>query len=372
MNYSTKFSILNRYYTLAAINFLTVILLILVLNIIVWLAIEIRDAFLSPPSRNLEVLQEVYPGMAKSDISLLLDETWKRPWQYEPWVGFKERPRSGRFVNVSDEGFRYSYIKNLRLDAHSINIWVFGGSTTFGYGVDDASTIPSHLQKHLSDLYPEKEINVFNFGRGYYYSTQEFALLVQLLGSNHIPLLAIFIDGLNEGQAAPHYSKEMSAMFDAYNYEHHKLINHFIMGNTSLMRVMRKLMSFVTPQTPQTPRKFLDPVKIYEEYLKNKKHITLLSREYNFSPYFFIQPVPGYRNNFHNHKFMSKNRPPNKQQQMNSKMQLLERTVDDQNSFSITGILENYRLQPFVDNVHYTSDVCDLIAAFIARKIQIP
>ena len=193
------------------------------LNTIAWLAIQVRDAFL--PSRNLEALQQVYPGMTKLDISLLLDETWNRPWQYEPWVGFKEIPRTGKFVNISDQGFRYSYIKNLKLDARGINIYVFGGSTTFGYSVDDASTIPSHLQKHLSARYPEKEINVFNFGRGYYYSTQEVALLIQLLTHNYKPTIAIFIDGLNEGLRVPEYSREMSMMFDAYNYEHHKLIN---------------------------------------------------------------------------------------------------------------------------------------------------
>ena len=59
-------------------------------------------------------------------------------------------------------------------------------------------------------------------------------------------------------------------------------------------------------------------------------------------------------------------------QHRKSQIQFLESTVNNQNSFSLTHLLENYRHQPFVDNVHYSSNVCDLIAADIAQKIKIP
>jgi len=356
----------GRLYSILATNLLTTALLVFLLNMMAFTALKIKYTFF--PSRSLTDLQIVYSNMSPSDIALLLEETWNRPWQYEPWLGFKERPRTGKFVNISNEGFRHSHIKNLRLDSKGINIYVFGGSTTFGYGVDDASTIPSHLQKHLSNLYPEKNINVFNFGRAYYYSTQELSMLLQLIRNRHVPAIAIFIHGLNEWQTEPHYTKEMSSIFEAYNYKQYKLFRGFI-EKSSLMHAVRKLKSYVVGQ-PE--KEYRDPIDIHKSYQKNKEITNILAEEFNFQTYFFIQPIPGYLNNFRNHMFMRANRPANWNQYMTSRIQLLEKTLDNKTSFSLTHLLEDYGHQPFVDEVHYTSKVCDLIAKNIAQKIKIP
>ena len=366
-----------RYYTKIAVYLLNTIFLFLILNMISWITIKFRDTFFPPFNDNL---LEVYQGMTISDISLLLEETWNRPYQYEPWIGFKERPRSGRFVNVSHEGFRHSYNKNLKLDSHGISIYVFGGSTTFGYGLDDTSMIPSHLQNYLTNVYPEMTINVFNFGRAYYYSTQELYLLLNLLWHNHIPDIAIFIDGLNEGQINPYYSKEMSIMFDAFNYSNNKLINITVdktVKNCSLMRLLRKLKYVVLKQASSNNREIVlefnpDPKSICTEYMKNKEIINLLSAKYGFSSYFFIQPVPGYRNNFSNHKFIPEDRPLDWNLGLKRQIELLDKTVDNENSFSLAGVLENYQSQPFVDEYHYTSKVCEKIAICIGQRIQVP
>jgi len=86
----------GRLYSIIAINILTIAALLFVLNTMVFTAIEVRDNLFPP--RSLTDLQVVYPGMDTSEIALLLEETWARPWQYEPWLGFKERPRTGKFV----------------------------------------------------------------------------------------------------------------------------------------------------------------------------------------------------------------------------------------------------------------------------------
>ena len=57
-------------------------------------------------------------------------------------------------------------------DDHDYNMFVFGGSTTFGYGVPDEQTIASHLQEVLSHQ-TAREVRVYNFGRGMYRSSQE-------------------------------------------------------------------------------------------------------------------------------------------------------------------------------------------------------
>jgi len=53
-------------------------------------------------------------------------------------------------------------------------------------------------------------------------------------------------------------------------------------------------------------------------------------------------------------------------------MERLDETVDGESSFSLTGILEDYPLQPFIDDFHYTSAVCQKIAVAIGDRIRIP
>jgi len=306
MKVSAVFSRLKRIYTFVAINLLSILVLMLVLNLIAFAALRIRDA-LSPP-RSVDGLREVYPGMDPSDIRLLLDETWKKPWQYEPWVGFRERPRSGKFVNISEEGFRHSHIRDLSLDSPGIRVYVFGGSTTFGYGLEDGATIPSHLQRYLTERYPDKLVNVFNFGRGYYYSAQEAALLLQLLMQERAPQVAIFIDGLNEDQSAPYYSAEMNHLFDAYNYSSNKLTALAaaeISDHNSLMRIARKLLRLAGPRETEPQGSALEPRDRRRQYLSARGIISALAKSRGFTSYFFIQPVPGYRNPFANHRQMS-------------------------------------------------------------------
>lgn len=358
----------GRLYSIIAINILSIAALLFVLNTMAFTAIEIRDNFF--PRWSLTDLQVVYPDMDPLEIALLLEETWDRPWRYEPWLGFKERPRTGKFVNISNEGFRHSHIKNLHLGSTEINIFVFGGSTTFGYGVDDGATIPSHLQKHLSNLHPNKKINIFNFGRGYYYSDQELVLLLQLIKNGHIPEISIFIDGLNEGQIEPHYTKEIASIFEAYNYNQYGLFIG-LLKKSSLMRVLRKLTSYLVDQ-PENKKELLRPIDILKGYQSNKGIIETLAEKFGFQTYFFIQPVPGYRNEFASHMFLTNDRKAKWNQRETLKMKLLEKTTDNLTSFNLTHLLENYEEQPFVDNVHYTSKVCNLIAENIAHKIKIP
>jgi hypothetical protein len=365
-----KFSYLSKYYKYLSIIFLNFILIFIILNLACFITIKIYHQY-HPyywPTDELTELQEVYPGMSLEDISGLLEESWKRPMIYSDWVGFKERPISGEFVNISPEGFRYSGNKSLTLNSEGKNIYVFGGSTTFGYGVDDNSTIAAHLQKFLSKAYPKKNINVFNFGRAYYYSSQELALLTHLIRKNKIPSIAIFIDGLNEGQKNPYFSHQMKKLFVAYNYEPWKRFKYFI-EKTSLFKILNifiygnKDFNLTRPLVSEK-----ESVRIYQT---NKKMINALAKKHKFKTYFFIQPVPGYKNKFENHKFMPDDINEERIEWETTKMKLLEITTEDKNSFDFTALLSGYEKQPFVDAVHYTEDVSRKLAKRISTAIEI-
>jgi len=137
------------------------------------------------------------------------------------------------------------------------------------------------------------------------------------------------------------------------------------------MRVLRKLTSYLVDQ-PENEKEHLPPIDIFKGYQSNKEIIETLAEKFDFQTYFFIQPVPGYRNEFANHMFLTNGRNAKWNQRGTLKMQLLEKTTDNLTSFNLAHLLENYGEQPFVDNVHYTSKVCNLIAENIAHKIKIP
>lgn len=70
------------------------------------------------------------------------------------------------------------------------DIWVFGGSTTWGTGSDDKNTIPSLIEKLTN-------ISTLNLGETGYNTTQELNLLLKEL-VKHKPKKIIFYDGVND------------------------------------------------------------------------------------------------------------------------------------------------------------------------------
>jgi hypothetical protein len=97
-----------------------------------------------------ERLVKVYPGKTPQEINDLLIETWNRPLGYETFTQTMERPFRGQYVNVAPGGFRFSAHEGpWPPDPRAFNVFVFGGSTTFGYGAADSETVPSQLQEEL-------------------------------------------------------------------------------------------------------------------------------------------------------------------------------------------------------------------------------
>jgi hypothetical protein len=73
-------------------------------------------------------------------------------------------------------------------------VWVFGGSTVFGAGVDDASTIPSLLTR-------QTELNAVNFGQDNYIARQSvISLLRETAKRRAEDLTVVFYDGVNDVQ----------------------------------------------------------------------------------------------------------------------------------------------------------------------------
>ena len=175
---------------------------LVIINLLVALVVTIGDKLTSaknPISQKYKIdLKTVYPGWDQNSIDELLDEMWHREYAYEPFTLFKERSYSGKYVNVSEFGFRKVAEQGpWPIDPAYFNIFFLGGSTTFGYGIADYQTVPSQLQ-HFLNQKVKRPVRVYNFGRGFYYQPQEMVLLVRLLSTGHKPDMVVFLDGLNE------------------------------------------------------------------------------------------------------------------------------------------------------------------------------
>lgn len=198
---------LSAWYQTAALTFVNVIVIFVLVNLAAQLALDIQQrARISLPPAVADnnhtfssaAFKKAYPGYSLREINKILDETWSRPLVYDPFTQFKEDAFQGEYVRVYAQGFRHTAGQGAwPPEQDKLNVFLLGGSTTFGYGVTDHETIASYLQPLLSEK-TGREVRVYNFGRGYYYSRQELILLEQLLLQGFRPDIAIFIDGINE------------------------------------------------------------------------------------------------------------------------------------------------------------------------------
>jgi hypothetical protein len=165
-----------------------------------------------------------YPELGPAAIAEVLDDFYdlsQRGLPYESWVQFAEPSFEGRRVTVLADELLMPMRRttNPMTAGRMVRIYVFGGSTTFGYSVADEHTWPSALSRILNTR-SAVPVEVRNYGRGYYYPSQEVALFVDLLRSGHRPSLAIFMDGVNVGfgQDVPQLSFEVTQAVHAYQH----------------------------------------------------------------------------------------------------------------------------------------------------------
>ncbi|MCK5114955.1 MAG: SGNH/GDSL hydrolase family protein [Candidatus Aegiribacteria sp.] len=122
--------------------------------------------------------------------------SWGR---YEPYVVWRADTSLYFEDEIDPDGFRITPVSNS--DSNAYKVFVFGGSTVWGTGVPDSSTIPSYLCELLQSSV-SGPVEVRNFGQLGYVSTQEMIELCFQLRSDNVPDLVLFLDGMNDVAAA--------------------------------------------------------------------------------------------------------------------------------------------------------------------------
>ena len=358
-------NITKKIITLWNILGITIILFILV-NVILWLVIIVKDA---PSTNHKKLTATSYNIDGKNDhkINLLLRESWDKQFIYEPYTQFKESPLNNLYSQVTQHGFRS--IKNQGpwpINPNNINIFVFGGSTTFGYGTTNYQSIPSYLQEQLRNQ--AENVSVYNFGRSYYYSTQERILYESLINSENIPDIVIFIDGLNDF----FNYQDIPAMTKQLNY-HNNTFDYFVEEMISKLPIIRAY-NFASRHTTNTLGK--SPLEkemnvdvqvpiILNTYLNNKRMINAISEEYNVKPFFVWQPVPFFNTDRNLDEFNGWLSYAIKGYNLMNKKRL-NKELDD--NFIWLSDLDSDR-EAYIDLVHYSPEFSARIAESISSFI---
>ena len=300
----------RAFYKDLAIIVLNTLLLVLLLNILLfgYFSIKDRSKALSISDAQWTHLQKVYGDLNRDEVLRLQTEMSARTFMYDPYTEFKERPFAGKYLTVDPNGFRP--VKNqgpwpLNKEKY-LTVFLFGGSTTFGYGVPDDQTIATYLQEYLSQASLGKEVRVYNFGCESYYSTQERILFEQLIKAGSIPDVAIFIDGVNDFwfyTDRPLFDENFKQMFDGQSGR--QSLSQ-VVQKIPMVRAARSIKAIVAralkpkPEQPSVDYKLLYQnentfLNVIDHYVKNKEMIEAVASTHGIKTLFVWQPISTYK-----------------------------------------------------------------------------
>ena len=214
---------------------------------------------------------------------------------WQPYVYWRHRAFSGKYVNVDDRGIRYTLkAGNPAPTAPPYTVFMFGGSTVWGTGARDTRTIPSLVASGLRR--EGMEVNVVNFGEAGYVSTQEVIQLLLQLRQGNIPQLVVFYDGVNDT-----YSAYQQGVAGIPENEFHRVsafrpsIGTLLAGairELPTSKLARKIVS--RPQRGKTAHR-TEPKNLAQEvvemYYGNIAVVESLSKSFGFRTLFYWQPT---------------------------------------------------------------------------------
>jgi hypothetical protein len=137
-------------------------------------------------------LLQAYPGRDIDEIEAIRQAT-RDAMPADPTAPPRGSFES-RHVNLGPEGYRVTPGRDTE---GARPVFLFGGSTMWGYNLPDDETIAAHLQRRL-DAGDGAAWRVRNYGVCASYSKFERQLFESLLAGGARPAAVVFIDGLNE------------------------------------------------------------------------------------------------------------------------------------------------------------------------------
>jgi lysophospholipase L1-like esterase len=137
------------------------------------------------PSYRRHAWAETFWGEQKRQLSL----------EYHPFGLWRSRPFSGQTIEVDASGVRRT--AHVRCAPGDPVIWLFGGSTMWGFGSPDWETIPSLLAKRYAD--EGRPVCAVNYGEDSWRAAQGVVkLTLELKTASRRPDVVVFLSGCND------------------------------------------------------------------------------------------------------------------------------------------------------------------------------
>jgi lysophospholipase L1-like esterase len=133
-------------------------------------------------------------------------EVWWSEWldgagewrnRYDPYRGIWALPRTGAYLNIDTLGRRLTVQPALDRGTVRRTVYLFGGSTMFGYTARDGQTIASHMADLLAEA-GATDVEVVNLAQSAFNVTQGLNTLTLELRAGRVPDVVAFLDGNNE------------------------------------------------------------------------------------------------------------------------------------------------------------------------------
>ena len=326
-------------------------------------------------------VEKVYGEKNKEDYLRVIEEQ-TYPLKYTPFIEFREEPRLGKFVAVSEIGNRCNQ-NDLNKCSGPLGgtdeIWIFGGSTSFGYGVKNDETIAAYLEK----FYQGKK-NIINFGNGHFYSTQERIFFQNLLTYLDPPYAAIFIDGANDFGRWGDVDETVYSSTIRNNLEKKDFGNifiHWLKERITRLNVYRLIQQNFSNKNKKITKLVESAVseekvkQLIQRFKQNHKINVAVGSSYGIIILTVLQPVPIYEYSYALSKFPKDY--ANIKEKKSSNIKLAYKLLsDEENSIKKSKFfldLKNFKIDDamYVDTFHYSPKFNNAIAREIFNFLKI-
>jgi len=296
---------------------------------------------------------------------------------YQPWVEFSDPPFNGKRVHVDRDirGFpvRRTMNPDKQTERPTITIFVFGGSTSFGYHVSDEHTWPSYLSRILNET-SGVDVQVTNYGRSYFNPSQEAILLQDLLKSGHRPSLAIFMDGLNAPYVVdvPKFTPEVAEGYRRLQFppsyaEQFAWIPAIRLANSLENRLFPNVTADIRPGTLDTKTQIDAAANGFRQSRDISRAIASL---YHVPALFFLQPNSAY--NYNTHLFRNQSSLQKLLDKREFVTGIYEQLKADNGYINLSDLFAEWgHRKAIVDDCHYSPSFHEFLAHRVAEFIHL-
>lgn len=281
-----------------AISIRNTLILIVLLEIFLFFLFRYNDVKRYHKNVDFKIASNAYPDLNPEIVREMYDELYKLDSEWTPYIHFKLQEFNGKHHQINAKGIRKTVNNNLKNKNDSFKIFCFGGSTLLGTGARDAYTIPSRLSSYIHQSFPNKNVEIINFGcHGYNRSIENIQLQLELL-ADHKPDLVIFYDGVNEvisaqeNQKAGYPTNAANRQNEFKTGFSYKRKIGLLFSSSNIKRLITFLQRKVFKTKPmEVPNTENLSSQVAQQYVRALKITKALANQYNFKVYNFLQPM---------------------------------------------------------------------------------